>query len=82
MPQTSLASGELLTIREIASASDLSEHTLRCYENTASASASTSPWLITPSAEPGAPSTLRSSSTCRWVDDPTSRIAPKSTLLS
>ena len=50
--------------------------------NTLSASALTSPWLMTPSAEPGAPSTLTSSSTCRWVADPASLIAPRSTLLS
>ena len=47
-----------------------------------SANAFTSPWLITPSAEPGAPSTLTSSSTCRLLDDPTGRITPRSTLLS
>ena len=37
---------------------------------------------MTPSAEPGAPSTLTSSSTRRWVAEPASRIAPRSTLLS
>jgi hypothetical protein len=43
---------------------------------------SRSPWLITPSAEPAAPSTLTSSSTCRLVEQPPSRIEPRSTLLS
>jgi hypothetical protein len=50
--------------------------------NTLSASALTSPWLMTPSAEPSAPSTVTSSSTCRWVADPARRIEPRSTLLS